>query len=164
MNKNNISHPFNSAIECGLRSLIILEYAYPRSFDIQRLVFYDYLLVHSADASGPDSLHPATPHRSGEVLLKRQILDDGLMLMLSRNLIEKHFETTGIVYRASNSATSFLSLLSSNYVAQLKERAGWVVDRFQQMSDKELDGYFYSNLDRWGGEFEKEALMKYGTL
>ena len=68
-------HPFNSAIECGLRSLIILEHAFPLEYDLQRLVFYDYLLVHSQDAGGPNSIHPATPHRSGEVLVKRKMLE-----------------------------------------------------------------------------------------
>lgn len=81
--RTNAIHPFNSAVECGLRSLVILEQAFPRDYDLQRLVFYDYLLVHSGDANGPESIHPATPHRSGEVLVKRQILEQGLLLMIS---------------------------------------------------------------------------------
>lgn len=157
-------HPFNSAIECGLRSLIILEQAFPLEYDLQRLVFYDYLLVHSGDANGPTSIHPATPHRSGEVLIKRHMLEQGLILMMSRNLIIREYDKTGIVYYASDAATPFLDSLKSHYVRLLKQHASWVVKTFNDYSPLELEKFFHDNLDRWGGEFEKEALLKYGNL
>ncbi|MFM9959999.1 MAG: ABC-three component system middle component 2 [Planctomycetaceae bacterium] len=43
--------PFNSALESGLRALCVLYEAFPQSFDTQRLVFFDYLVVHSGDVS-----------------------------------------------------------------------------------------------------------------
>ena len=157
-------HPFNSAIECGLRSLVILERAYPLEYDLQRLVFYDYLLVHSEDAAGPNSLHPATPHRSGEVLVKRQMLEQGLLLMMSRKLVIRKYDSTGIVYYASDMATPFLDILRSRYIRLLKDRASWVISAFNDYDDKKLESFFYDNLDRWGGEFEKEALLKHGNI
>lgn len=162
--KVNTAHPFNSAIECGLRSLVILEHAFPRDYDLQRLVFYDYLLVHSGDANGPASIHPATPHRSGEVLVKRQILEQGLLLMMSRKLVIREYDKTGIVYSASDNATPFLDSMESRYVGLLKERATWVIAVFDDYTDKQLDKFFQENLDRWGGEFAKEALLKYGNI
>ena len=143
---------------------MILEHAFPLEYDLQRLVFYDYLLVHSGDAGGPDSIHPATPHRSGEVLVKRHMLEQGLLLMMSRELIKREYDNTGIVYSASDTATPFLDSLSSGYVSLLKERADWVIKVFNDYNDKKLEQFFYDNLDRWGGEFEKEALLKYGNL
>jgi hypothetical protein len=160
----NRTHPFNSSIECGLRSLVILEHAFPLKYDLQRIVFYDYLLVHSGDAGGPISIHPATPHRSGEVLVKRNMLEQGLLLMMSRNLILRQYDSTGIVYLASDVATPFLDNLRSPYVSLLKERANWVINVFNHYDDKKLEQYFYDNLNRWGGEFEKEALLKYGDI
>lgn len=160
----NRIHPFNSAIECGLRSLVLLEHAFPLEYDLQRLVFYDYLLVHSGDAGGPKSIHPATPHRSGEVLVKRQILKQGLLLMISRKLITQKYDCSGIVFSASDTATPFIDNLQSRYVGLLKERADWVIRIFDDYDDKKLEQFFYNNLDRWGGEFEKEALLKYGNL
>lgn len=156
-------HPFNSAIECGLRTLIVLEEAFPKVQDLQTLVLYDYLLVHSGDANGPKSIHPATPHRSGEMLIKRQLLEQGISLFISRNLIEKHYTSEGISYSATEMSTSFLDDLGSNYVRHLKDRASWVIKTFESMSYSALEQYFYKNLDRWGGEFEKEALLKYVT-
>lgn len=162
--KVNITHPFNSAIECGLRSLIILEHAFPLEYDLQRLVFYDYLLVHSGDAGGPESIHPATPHRSGEVLVKRHILEQGLLLMMSRSLVIREYDKTGIIYLASDTATPFLDNLKSHYISLLKERAYWVIDVFNEYDDDKLEKFFHDNLDRWGGEFQKEALLKYGNI
>lgn len=160
----NNAHPFNSAIECGLRSLVILERAFPRDYDLQRLIFYDYLLVHSGDAGGPDSIHPATPHRSGEVLVKRHILEQGLLLMMSRKLAIREYDKTGIVYSASDNATPFLDSLGSRYIGLLKERAIWVIEIFDDYNDNTLERFFDDNLDRWGGEFEKESLLKYGNI
>lgn len=44
-----IPTPFNSPLETGVRSLTILEAAFPLSFDLQRLVEFDYVVVHSGD-------------------------------------------------------------------------------------------------------------------
>ena len=164
MSKSSGVHPFNSPLECGLRSLIILEHAFPLGYDLQRLVFYDYLLVHSGDASGPESIHPATPHRSGEVLVKRQIIEQGLLLMMSRDLVNREYNAAGIIYQASENATTFLDSLRSRYVRLLKERAAWVVNKFNELGDQELEAFFYKNLDRWGGEFEREAILKYEVV
>lgn len=157
-------HPFNSAVECGLRSLVMLEHAFPFEYDLQRLVFYDYLLVHSNDAGGPESIHPATPHRSGEVLIKRQVLEQGLLLLMSRQLIVRKYASSGILYTASELSTPFLDGLQSRYISLLKNRARWVINSFKDYDDKELELFFLKNLDRWGGEFEKEAILKYGIL
>ena len=63
---------FNSPLECGLRAVVLLVECSPQELDIQRLVNYDYLLVHSGDINGPPSLHPDSPLRSGELLVKRR--------------------------------------------------------------------------------------------
>src|SRR4051812_492468 len=96
------SRPFNTPIETGMRLLFVLEQAGGRSFDLQRLVSYDYLLVHSGDVEGgPVSLHPAVPFRGGELLVKRELVRAGLDAMFAKELLEKKFEPTGICYRAS---------------------------------------------------------------
>ncbi|MEI7825440.1 MAG: ABC-three component system middle component 2 [Chlorobiaceae bacterium] len=162
--ETNKIHPFNSPIECGLRCLVLLEHAFPIKYDLQRLVHYDYLLVHSGDAGGPKSIHPATPYRSGEVLIKRQMLEHGLFLMMSRDLIVRQYDTSGIIYIASDIATPFLDNLQSRYVKQLKDRAAWVIKIFDAYDEKKLKKFFHKNLDRWGGEFEKAALLKHMDL
>ena len=91
------TRPFNTPFESGLRLLFVLDQARGRSFDLQRLVSYDYLLVHSGDVEdGPVSLHPAVPFRGSELLVKRDLVRAGLDAMFARELLEKKFESTGI--------------------------------------------------------------------
>src|SRR5580700_9480010 len=104
--------PFNSPLECGLRTLVLLAAAKPAACDLQRLVFYDYLLVHSGDVpGGPDSIHPPTPLRSGEALVRRHWIERGLLLMISRELVIRAFSPQGIVYQASPLTLTFLGYM-----------------------------------------------------
>jgi hypothetical protein len=78
---------FNSPIETGMRALILLAESYPTHLDLQRLLEYDYIMVHTGDVDGPPSIHPALPLRSGELLVRRELIERGLMLMISRGLV-----------------------------------------------------------------------------
>ena len=71
---------FNSALETGVRSLVILAANFPAALDLQRLVDLDYLVVHSGDVDGPKSLHPPLPWNS--VRLNSQILSLRIPLRL----------------------------------------------------------------------------------
>lgn len=150
---------FNTPLESGLRSVALLLEAYPNSFDVQRLGQYDYLIVHSGDVDGgPPSIHPATPHRSGELLVRRRLVEAGLEFMIRRGVIERAFTQHGIGYVAGEYAVLFLNSLSSEYTNQLRDRATWVVNRFSGMSDGELTTYIKSHLSQWGAEFVRTAL------
>jgi hypothetical protein len=157
---NPWAYVFNTPLECGLRSAVLLLAAYPRGCDIQRLVQYDYLIVHSGDVEdGPESIHPATPHRAGELLVRRQLVEQGLDFMARRLVVEKRFTESGITYTAGEYAVLFLATLKSGYAAKLRERAQWVVGRFQDMSDEELGAYMRSRWSRWGAEFIWDSLL-----
>src|ERR1035437_4512317 len=124
------ARPFNSPLECGLRTLTLLAASHPSACDLQRLIFYDYLLVHSGDVpGGPESIHPATPLRSGEALVRRHWIEKGLLLMLSRELLKRKFSPAGITYQASPLTGSFLDYMEQPYTKQLRERAQCVVPR-----------------------------------
>ena len=89
---------FNSPIETGVRALILLAESYPDQLDLQRLLEFDYILVHTHDVDGPPSIHPALPLRSGELLVRRQLIERGLILMISRGLISRHATPKGFMY------------------------------------------------------------------
>ncbi len=144
---------FNSPLEAGLRVLALLVESHPRAMELQKLVFLDFLAVHSADAGGPESLHPPTPHRAAELVLRRDLLEKGALLLMSRSLIDRYYDSSGFLYLATEEAGSFLSALESDYTVRLRQRASWVVAEFGSNSTDELDAYFAKNLDRWGGEF-----------
>lgn len=44
--------PFNGPVEIGLRALCVLTTAFPAAYALQRLVIFDYFLVHSDDIEG----------------------------------------------------------------------------------------------------------------
>ena len=161
MGNLNYNAPFNSPLECGLRSLVLLNAIAPAKADLQRLVFYDYLLVHSGDVTnGPPSIHPPTPLRSGEALVRRLWIEKGLLLMVSRDLITRFFDKGGIMYGASKLTARFTTYMEQDYTRLLIERADWVSKTFNSYSDRKLLEYFKENLDRWGGEFIREELFE----
>jgi hypothetical protein len=150
--------PFNSALETGGRTLAILVAAYPRFHDLHRLVQYDYLTVHSADAAGPPSLHPPLPLRSGELLVRRGLIERGLWLMMSRRLIRREPQQQGILYQAEDAANAFLDNLRSAYMTELRERAAWVVSVFDELSTNELDAVIKRCFEAWTTEFQPVQL------
>jgi hypothetical protein len=147
---------FNTPLKCGFRMLFLLHAAGPKARDLQRLISYDYLLVHSGDANeGPTSLHPAVPFRGSEWLVKRDVISAGLNQMFARGLLIKHATATGIVYQRSQLTAPFIGLLKARYAKLLMERAWWVEERFGDMSDDQLKSYMSENVGRWGAEFER---------
>ncbi|KGP77758.1 ABC-three component system middle component 2 [Paenibacillus sp. 1A_MP2] len=156
---------FNSPLEIGLRALIILSVNQPAYLDLQRLVYYDYLVLHTrdiGDPNSPDSIHPATPHRSGEIVVRRKAMQDGLDLMYSRTLLEIVFGGNGVSYIATELSNAFLDLFESEYYKLLRNNAFWVSQFFSEYSDEELKGYIDNKLGSWGGEFMYEALTRSG--
>lgn len=152
---------FNSPLEAGLRCLAILTAGYPNNYDLSRLVFYDYMLVHSGDITGgPESLHPATPHRSGEILIRRPILESGLNLFLSKGLINVIYNRDGILYSATELSSPFLDSLSSEYVSKLKNNAYWLVDSFDIFDIQSIQEMINRNIVNWGGEFISESIVR----
>jgi hypothetical protein len=150
--------PFNSALETGVRTLAILVACYPNAHDLGRLVQYDYLAVHSADAGGPPSLHPPLPLRSGELLVRRGLIETGLRLMISRSLVGRETHIEGLLYTAMEAAGSFLGNMRSPYIAQLRDRADWVASTFDGLSAKELDNLVNGLFSAWTTEFQPVQL------
>lgn len=145
---------FNSSLETGVRSLIILVAAFPRALDLQRLIEMDYLVVHSGDVDGPSSLHAPIPMRIGELLVRRGIIEQGLTLMMSRGLIERLHNDNGFEYIAHEDAAPFISALSNGYSCQLKKRAEWAVNRFENTTTEELSSMINSLFYKWSGDFQ----------
>src|ERR1017187_4501542 len=145
---------FNSPIETGIRALILLAESYPTQLDLQRLLEFDYIMVHTGDVDGPPSIHPALPLRSGELLVRRQLIERGLMLMISRGLISRHATPNGFMYQAEDDAGPFVDALAAEYLEDLKNRAGWVVDRFSEMGDHEIRVMLSQVYDQWSREFQ----------
>lgn len=164
--------PFNSPVECGVRAMVLLSASSPVGCDLHRLVIYDYLLVHSGDVPAdvvarltslndhPESLHPPTPHRVGELLVRRATLAAGLRLLMTKGLVKPRFGSDGISYVTTELSQLFLEVVESEYVRALRERGRWVVSVFSKMADEDLTGFANRHLRDWGGEFVNESLLR----
>lgn len=153
--------PFNSSVEVGLRALTVLTAAHPAAYGLQRLTILDYLVVHSDDVpGGPPGLHPKTPYRAGELLLRRGVLEEGLLLFQSRGLAEQRFAPAGVFYAATDSAATFLDVLSGRYVESLRDRAAWVVERFAPTDDDALSSHVDEWVGEWGAEFDHRSVLQ----
>ena len=146
--------PFNSTLETGVRTLAVLVACYPKAHDLGRLVQYDYLTVHSADADGPPSLHPPLPLRSGELLVRRGLIESGLRLMMSRSLVRRELSAEGLLYGAEDAAGAFLDNMQSSYIVELRNRADWVADVFDKVSAHDLDAVVKRVFEAWTIEFQ----------
>ncbi len=144
---------FNSPLEIGLRMLFIFSRT-TIALDLQRLIHYNYLLVHSADApDGPASLHPGLPLRSCEILVNRTILKKGLNLLLLKGLISVNYSEKGIVYLKNVFTDEFTNYFQSFYARQLKERADWLCLNFDKLTDGQVADLIDNSLGKWGSEF-----------
>ena len=149
---------FNSPLESGLRLLFVFNNTNKRFMDLQRLVYYHYLLIHSSDIPGApfESLHPEMPNRSFEILIGRKIIRRGIDLLLSKGLICVHYTKSGIRYKSNKNTPLFMEHLSSNYSKELEKRAKWVCEKYDPVSDNKLNEFMQSNLGTWGAEFSRE--------
>jgi hypothetical protein len=153
-------NPFNTALETGVRLLFVLDACSPATLDLQRLIYVDYLLVHSSDfPSGPPSIHPATPYRSGSWLVRRQLVADGLELMFAKELLTKRFTEAGIDYAASPLTAPFLQHLSSIYSAALTTVARWLAQEVVPMSSDALRLVMEKHVGEWGAEFRQDPVF-----
>lgn len=149
-----MTEPFNSPLETGMRTLTVLAASYPRMHDLGRLVQYDYLVVHSADADGPPSLHPPLPLRSGELLVRRGLVERGVQLLMGRGLAKRILTNEGVHYQAEEAAGAFLDNLQAPYSRDLQARADWVAETFDELTDHELDGVVNGLFSKWTAEFQ----------
>lgn len=145
---------FNSPLETGVRSVIILDAIYPKTCDLSMLVWLDHLVVHSGDVNGPTSLHPDVPQRNAELLIRRTLIEDGLKMMRRFNLIQVLPENEGITYQSTEEAFPFVNLLKASYSVKLRDRAQWIAENITVLEQDVLKKLITDKISRWNLEFE----------
>jgi hypothetical protein len=163
--RNSAEAPlFNGALETGVRALIILNAAYPISCDLTKLTWLDYLVVHTGDINGgPDSLHPNLPQRGGEILVRRRLIEEGLMMMRRLHLIATIPHESGMTYRATDEAYPLVELMKTGYSMKLKNRAKWLVENVCVYPDKSIQKLIESKLGAWNVEFQEKVVISRGS-
>ncbi|NNM43756.1 MAG: threonine transporter RhtB [Chlamydiae bacterium] len=144
---------FNTPFELGIRMVYLLMALHPLKVDLQRLIYFDYAAIYSADLGGPESLHTPVPLRGGEYASRRDVIEKGLYLMASRSFIDVQADATGITYCLGEHGPSLVGLISGEYSKELFRRCNWVANELSNKSEKELEQIFGVNGMLWGAEF-----------
>lgn len=144
-------------MEAGLRALGVLASHYPAGLQLDQLVMLDHIVVHSRDFGdeAPDSLHPPSPYRKAEPIVRRELIRLGLDLMVARGLIQRLPTKEGFRYSASEYAASFMSALQEPYWVDLFKRGAWAAERFGDMPANELSAIVRTRVDDWIAEFSE---------
>lgn len=146
---------FNSALETGVRSACVLAADQTMKYDLQHLLAFDHLVVHTGDVhNAPPSLHPNVLQRNGELLIRRPLVEHGLLLMEHKKLIEKIVSIDGFYYRATDLASVFIESLTNSYIEELRKRATWAVNMYKDSGDEFFSKVFNTAFDRWRKEFQ----------
>lgn len=132
-------HVFNSSLEAGVRAVSFLDSYYPKGLDFEQLMKIDYVLVNSSDFSGPESLHPQTPNRQGELSSRREIVRSGIDLMKRFGLIEIDLTQYGVFYRVTESAEPYLELMKTKYALSLRKTSEWLAHELNEDGFEKLN-------------------------
>lgn len=155
INSAQPSHIFNSALETGIRSVCILAADDSMKYDLQQLLAFDHLVVHTGDMNdAPSSLHPNVLQRNGELLIRRQLVERGLLLMESKKLVIKNISKNGFYYSATELAVVFIDSLTNDYISKLYARSQWAVAKYKNIGDHFFAEIFNTAFDRWTHEFQ----------
>jgi len=144
---------FNTPLEVGFRALVILHQFPDQSLDLEQLMYFDYLSLNTNDVGGPASLSAPIPNRGVQVYARKDLLQKGLTILLSKELIEFVGNERGFNYSISSAGKKVLELFSTKYFQELDNRTAWVSEKFGKMSVSELRLYMGENISHWGGEF-----------
>lgn len=145
---------FNSAIESALRSLIIIKKL--KSVNLDKLIIYDYLCLNTKDFNGPNSLHAPIPNRNVQILIRRKMIQEGLKILIAKELINVKPLKTGMFYSSNKSTELFSEYLNSEYKKEFTLRVEWVVQNFIDWSDAKLMKFVNENIENWGNEISLE--------
>jgi predicted transcriptional regulator len=152
MNKIRV---FNNEIEMGLRVLVILKCIYPRSLDREMINYYDYFSLHSKDIGGEESLHADVPNRSGELSVKRGLIERSLKMLLLRGLVKHDYNQdrkNGFEYIVTKDGASLIDNLNESYTQNLISNVTWVCHHFKDKTYSDIRRFVAENEKNWNSE------------
>lgn len=155
---------YNTSYEIGMRILILLNFT-SKPIDLQRLIYFDYLMLHYGDIDNNyESLHPANPFHTTELYVRRELIQSALNLICKKGLTNILFSNDGFLYEISSLGMNFIKCFESEYSIKLTKYAKLVVNKFDNFSDQNLNEFISINIGKWKDEFENECLFRGDNL
>jgi hypothetical protein len=133
---------FNSKIELATRASFILTCFSERSLDLDRLVFFDYVLLYAKEFGGPIDIHTDLPNKVAEIIRRRELFPAALKLFISKGLLSSEVNGEGIFFKASEATPQYVSCLKSEYFKNLWTNLLWLEENFDWV-DKQRLGYIH---------------------
>ncbi|MGY3569345.1 ABC-three component system middle component 2 [Vibrio paucivorans] len=130
---------YNTNLESGIRTVVILDAIFPNQLDFESLLKSDFILVNSGDFLGPSSLHVKVPNRKGELITRREIVRSGIELMMRFGLVGTNLSKSGVSYISTEEAKPFLKLMDAKYSKDLQSVARWLASRINGNEFDEFD-------------------------
>lgn len=146
--------PFNSPFETGVRTVVVLQAAAPREFDLEQLTTLDHLVVHTGDLGGPDSLHPAVEARWAELIVRRKLVQEGITLMMLKGLVRYQEYSSGQYFAAGDEAATFVDHMKTDYAKKLRSAAEWLASYTEKLDRNQLRELAHRQFERWAVEFQ----------
>ena len=149
---------YNTPVELGVRCLLTLKNnsESEHKFDLDRLMYFDYMSVFSGDLSGPTSMHAPVPNRGVQVYARRDLIKRGLTVLISKELLDVSNTEDGIYYEINENGLKFLAYFDSKYFLELDERVTWTSEEFGNQSTVQIEEYINSNLHKWGSDLVED--------
>lgn len=105
-------HLYNTPVEIAARLLIIINELRSENADQEKLMYLDYLSLHTGDVGGEISVHAPIPNRGVQVYSKSELIKSSLTLLLSKELIDFISSEDGFVYSKNELTEAFFKLFS----------------------------------------------------
>lgn len=116
-------------------------------------MFLDFISQNTSDHGGPSSLGAPIPNRGVQAFARKEVIQKGVTILLSKDLAVIHIDKGGFSYAINQAGVKFLELCTTEYFYQLTERANWVMEHFSNMTSEQLRIYINKRVPNFGGEF-----------
>jgi hypothetical protein len=144
---------YNSNFEIAIRILVILLNLPLKRSSTYKLMVLDHISLNTYDVGGPASLHAPIPNRGVQIYSRKEILNESIKLLISKDLINIIPSKFGLLYEITENGINYLNYFESKYFNQLKEKVEWTTNKFENFSEGDLKTYVNQNLSKWGEEF-----------
>ncbi|EKP7339243.1 hypothetical protein P3888_001620 [Listeria monocytogenes] len=152
MNKNII---LNSSLEVSLRILILLRNFSDEQLDIDDILLLDYYILHLNDFDIKlNSIHPSMPNRENEIFVRRESIQQGILLLESRDLIDTNFTPQGITYSSNKFTLLFTDYLESSYASRLKRNIETSIDKNKREIISKVKETLFNNINLWSTNYD----------
>lgn len=156
INKNDI---LNSSLETALRILMLLKNNSNEQLDVDEILFLDYFVIHINDFDSKlESMHPSIPNRENEIFIRRQAIQQAILLLESRKLIDIKYTSTGIRYSSNDLTTSFVDYFESPYVEKLKENLNSLNQKNKSTLLTEIKESIFNNSKLWSDDLVRQRV------